>query len=69
MASSVQYIAESATTLDGNLADSIDQHTHTDRYENILEVDANGDLIGGERWNSPSRPSPPRCSSQRGKQG
>jgi hypothetical protein len=48
IASSVQYIAESATTLDGNLADSIDQYTHTDRYEYILEVDANGDLIGGE---------------------
>lgn len=48
IASSVNYIAESASTLDGNLASSIDSYTHTDRYEYILEVDANGDLIGGE---------------------
>jgi hypothetical protein len=48
IASSVRYIAESATTVDGNLADVIDNYTHTDRYEYILEVDANGDLIGGE---------------------
>lgn len=48
VATDVRYIAESASTLDGNLSSDIDRYTHTDHYEYILEVDANGDLIGGE---------------------
>jgi hypothetical protein len=44
----VDYIAESSSGTDGNLADRIDNYTHTDRYTYILEVDNAGRLIGGE---------------------
>ena len=47
--SEVDYISESPTYLDGNLADRIDQFTHTDRYQYILEVDADGKIIGEYR--------------------
>lgn len=46
--SEVDYIAESPSSLDGNLASSIDTYTHTDRYQYILELDAAGKIIGGE---------------------
>jgi hypothetical protein len=42
------YIAESDPRTDGPLADQIDDYTHTDRYEYVLEVDAQGKVIGGE---------------------
>ncbi len=48
LATNVRYISESASTQDGNLSSNIDAYTRTDHYEYILEVDANGDLIGGE---------------------
>jgi hypothetical protein len=44
----VHYIAESATSLDGNLQGQIDRFTHTDRYEYVLELDGDGKIIGGE---------------------
>jgi len=44
----VDYIVESPSNLDGNLADRIDNYTRTDRYQYILEVDARGEIIGGE---------------------
>lgn len=48
LATNVRYISESASTQDGNLSADIDTYTRTDHYEYILEVDASGDLIGGE---------------------
>ena len=45
---SLRYITESAQTLDGNLADTLDTYTRTDRYEYVLELDADGKVIGGE---------------------
>ena len=56
--SEVQYITESPSSLDGNLADTIDKYTKTDRYEYILEVDEDGDVIGGEwvGWSKKNHP-------------
>ena len=42
----VKYITESSPTTDGNLNE--DSYTRTDSVEYILEVDANGKIIGGE---------------------
>ena len=44
----VSYIGESASETDGNLGSTIDRYTSTDRYEYVLEVDADGKIIGGE---------------------
>ncbi len=54
----VKYISESSSSTDGNLATRIDQYTHTDHYEYILELDAAGDVIGGE-WVGSSRTAHP----------
>jgi hypothetical protein len=54
----VDYISESPTTLDGNLGSRIDQYTHTDRYDYILEVDAGGKIIGGEWIGTSKRQHP-----------
>lgn len=54
----VDYISESATTTDGNLSAVIDNYTRTDHYEYILEVDADGNLIGGE-WVGDSKMAHP----------
>jgi hypothetical protein len=56
--SEVQYITESPSSLDGNLADRIDNYTKTDRYEYILELDEDGDIIGGEwvGWSKKNHP-------------
>lgn len=54
----VEYIAESPSSMDGNLADVIDTYTHTDHYEYILEVDADGDIVGGE-WVGASKRAHP----------
>jgi len=43
----VAYISEASSQTDGNLADNIDQYTHYDHYEYVLEVDAEGRIIGG----------------------
>ncbi len=43
----VGYISESSASTDGNLADDIDRYTHYDHYEYVLEVDAEGKIIGG----------------------
>jgi hypothetical protein len=48
MKTDVQYIIESSAETDGNLASQIDVYTATDRYEYILELDTQGDVIGGE---------------------
>lgn len=44
----VDYISESSASTDGNLGSTIDRYTHTDRYDYILELDADGKVIGGE---------------------
>ncbi|MEM9102383.1 MAG: hypothetical protein AAGB12_08660 [Pseudomonadota bacterium] len=44
----LHYIAESPLTVDGNLSDRVDEFTETDRYEYLLELDAKGEIIGGE---------------------
>ncbi len=54
----VDYIGESASSVDGNLAASIDQYTHTDNYEYVLEIDANDNVIGGE-WYGRSKKEHP----------
>ena len=54
----VDYISESSASTDGNLGASIDRYTHTDRYDYILEVDADGKIIGGE-WLGESKRAHP----------
>ena len=54
----VNYISESPSTTDGNLASRIDQYTRTDGYQYILEVDAAGKIIGDE-WIGGSKTAHP----------
>ncbi|MCC6623308.1 MAG: pre-peptidase C-terminal domain-containing protein [Deltaproteobacteria bacterium] len=54
----VDYITESSSSTDGNLGARIDDYTRTDRYEYILEVDANGKINGGEWLGSSKRNHP-----------
>jgi hypothetical protein len=44
----VDYISEAPSSRDGNLGSTIDQYTHQDRYDYILELDAAGKIVGGE---------------------
>jgi Transglutaminase elicitor/Bacterial pre-peptidase C-terminal domain len=53
-----QYITESSASTDGNLASRIDSYTRTDRYEYVLELDADGRIIGGE-WIGASKKKHP----------
>ena len=55
---SLRWIAESHQDLDGNLSASIDDYTNTDVYEYIVELDAEGKIIGGE-WIKGSRQNHP----------
>jgi hypothetical protein len=50
----VDYISESDASRDGNLASEIDRYTNTDRYSYVLELDADGRLLGGE-WTGESK--------------
>jgi len=43
----VSYVSESPASTDGNLSARIDDFTRRDYYEYVLEVDADGDVIGG----------------------
>ncbi len=54
----VDYIAESSASTDGHLGSTINTYTHHDRYDYILEVDANGKIIGGE-WLGTSKKQHP----------
>jgi hypothetical protein len=54
----VKYISEASSSTDGNLSSTIDRYTHNDHYEYILEVDANGKIIGGE-WIGASKKAHP----------
>jgi hypothetical protein len=53
-----RYISESSSSTDGNLADRIDNYTHTDRYHYILEIDEDDRIIGGE-WLGSSKTAHP----------
>ena len=54
----VLYITESRESSDGPLAGSIDAYTMADTYEYILELDAQGLIIGGE-WLGANRKNHP----------
>ncbi len=54
----VDFIAESPAGQDGPLAATIDRYTHTDRYTYVLELDAEGRLVGGE-WTGASKRNHP----------
>lgn len=54
----VDYISEASSSTDGNLGTRIDQYTHHDRYDYILEVDADGKIIGGEWIGASKRQHP-----------
>jgi hypothetical protein len=54
----VAYIKESTATTDGNLSANIDYYTGRDVYEYILELSAEGAVIGGE-WVGPSKENHP----------
>ncbi len=54
----VSWIGESPSETDGNLGSTIDRYTKTDTYEYILELDADGKLIGGE-WVGNSKSTHP----------
>ena len=54
----VDYISEAASSRDGNLGSTIDQYTHQDRYDYILEIDTAGKVIGGE-WIGTSKKQHP----------
>ena len=45
---SLDWVAESEQNEDGNLSSHIDNYTNTDVYEYIVELDADGKVIGGE---------------------
>ena len=53
-----EYISESASSVGGNLADSIDTYTKSDHYEYVLELDGEGRIIGGE-WVGASKRAHP----------
>ena len=54
----VDFIAESPASRDGHLGSTIDQYTHTDRYDYILEVDSAGKIVGGEWLGESKRKHP-----------
>jgi hypothetical protein len=52
------YIAEPAQNIDGNLSQQIDNFTNYDVYEYVLELDGDGEIIGGE-WVGASKKNHP----------
>lgn len=54
----VDYMTESESETDGNLADKVDRYTRTDRYQYVLEVDGDNKIIGGE-WVGTSKRNHP----------
>jgi len=54
----VDYVSESDSTEEGPLVEHIDQYTRTDTYEMVLEIDADGKVVGGE-WINYSMDSHP----------
>jgi len=47
----VDYITESSADEDGPLAGNISTYTRTDHYEMVLEIDGDGNVVGGEWMN------------------
>jgi hypothetical protein len=54
----VQYISEESPEADGYMTPHIDDFTQTDSYEYVLELDANGRIVGGE-WVGESKQAHP----------
>jgi hypothetical protein len=54
----VDYIGESAASTDGNLGATINNYTHQDHYDYILEVDSAGKIVGGEWVGTSKRQHP-----------
>ncbi len=54
----VDYISEASASTDGNLGSRIDQYTHHDNYDYILELDSAGKVIGGEWVGASKRQHP-----------
>lgn len=52
------WVAEADMAIDGNLAATINQYTRKDIYDYVLELDADGAIVGGE-WVSSSKLSHP----------
>ena len=44
----VDYISESSNTTEGALTPRIEDFTRTDHYQMVIELDNNGDIVGGE---------------------
>jgi len=54
----LDYISESHSSTGGNLGESIDNYTYSDVYTYILELDADGEIIGGE-WTGGTKKNHP----------
>jgi hypothetical protein len=54
----VDYLTESNSMTDGNLADRIDNFTRVDHYQYVLEIDSDNQIIGGE-WIGTSKKQHP----------
>jgi hypothetical protein len=54
----VKYMTESDSDTDGNLAHRVNSYTRTDRYQYVLEVDGDNNIIGGE-WIGTSKKNHP----------
>lgn len=54
----LSYITESPVSLDGNLGSKIDDYTIEEPYTYVLELDSDGEIIGGE-WAGESKTNHP----------
>jgi hypothetical protein len=54
----LRYVSESSSSTMGWLGDRLDNYTHSDTYTYVLELDADGKIIGGE-WTGTSVKSHP----------
>jgi hypothetical protein len=54
----LDYVSESTSSTDGNLASNVENYIHTDSYDYVLEIDADGLVIGGE-WVGASKTNHP----------
>jgi hypothetical protein len=54
----VDYLTESNSMTDGNLAHRVDHFTKVDKYQYVLEIDDNNEIIGGE-WIGTSKKNHP----------
>jgi len=54
----VDYLSESSADEDGPLVPNIQNYTRTDHYEYVLEIDADGNVVGGEWINYSQKTHP-----------